>query len=178
MKAKNWITQDWAKGAILCATLGILFTMGYDYFKNKPMLSTIWQIVKGFWNFIISALTFNLKVWWLITLIVIIVIIYKIANFKPEEAFRPDFCNYREGRFKQWRWSWNWKWSNSERAWGISDLTAHCPTCDTPLIKYTSFYDELKFDCPRCDFRANDVECEEPHKIERIVMDNIDRKNF
>ena len=104
MKAKTWITQDWAKGSILCAILGILFTMGYDYFKNKPLLSTIWQIVKGTWNFIISALTFNLKVWWLI---VGIVIIYLVAKFKQETIPTPDFYNYREDKLKQWRWTWN-----------------------------------------------------------------------
>lgn len=183
MKDKNWITQDWAKGAILCAILGILFTMGYDNFKSKPLLSTIWQVVKGVWNFIISALNFNLKVWWLIVgIIIIIAIIYLVTKFRQgeKETVRPDFWNYREGKFKRWRWTWDYKLNYSGKAWNISDLTAHCPNpnCDTSLIDYSSNIHGLRFDCPRCTFRASDDQCDEPYKIEMVIRDNIKRKIY
>lgn len=76
---------------------------------------------------------------------------------------------------KNWKWTWNWKWNNSKNAWIISDFQAHCPNCDTPMIDNSSSY-SLSYNCPRCNFLANGESCDEPHKIERIILDNIDRK--
>jgi hypothetical protein len=173
MKNRSWLKSPWTI-SIGTALFSLLLTMGYDYSKNKPILSTILQILKGIWNFIILFLNFNLKVWWLIAgIIVIITIIYLVISLKQKETFKPDFYNYREGKFKLWRWSWSWNYSRN--SWHISDLTAHCPNCDTPLINYTSIYG-LVFDCPRCDFKAEGSQCDEPHKIEMIILDNIERK--
>ncbi|HYE08636.1 MAG TPA: hypothetical protein VEF53_00500 [Patescibacteria group bacterium] len=175
MKNKNWIKSSWTI-SIGTAIFSLLLTMGYDYSKSKPILSTILQILKEIWNFTILVLNFNFKVWWLIVgIIVLIAITYLVINSKPEETFKPDFYSYREGKFKLWRWSWNWKWNNSKNVWCISDLTAHCPNCDTPLIEHSSIYG-LIFDCPRCDFRAKDSQSDEPNKIEMIILDNIERK--
>lgn len=121
MKDKNWIKSPWSI-SIGTAIFSLLLTIGYDYSKNKPILSTIMQILKGIWNFIISVLNFNIKVWWLIVgVFVLIAIIYFVVNFKQEETVRPDFCSYREGKFKKWRWSWNWKLNYSKNAWCISE---------------------------------------------------------
>jgi hypothetical protein len=174
MKDKNWMKSPWTIGigtAIFAAILNFILN---NYFKT-PMLSAIWQILKGIWNFAISVLNFNLKVWWVIVAIIaIFVVIYLVAYLKPEKAFRPDFCNYTEEKFKRWRWSWNWKWNNWENAWCISDLTAYCPNCDTKLTENPNY--RLRFDCPRCDLSATDIECDDPHKIQRIILDNIERE--
>jgi hypothetical protein len=176
MKSKEWIKSPWTI-SIVTTIFGFLLSTVYDYSKSKPIFSTILQILKGLWNFIISALNFNIKVWWLIvSLIVIIAIIYLVINFKQEKTIKPDFYNYRDERFKFWRWSWDWKFNYSKNVWCISNLTAHCPKCDTPLINHSNFYGELIFECPRCDFRARDSQCDEPHKIEMLILDNIDRE--
>lgn len=172
---QNWIKSPWTI-SIGTAMFSLFLTVVYDYSKNKPILSTMWKILKAVFNFFISILNFNIKVWWLLAAIIALILtIYLIDRFKQDENFRPDFCNYREGKFKRWRWTWNWKWSRSVNAWVISDLTAHCPNCDTPLIENVSIY-ELSYDCPRCDFRASASQCDEPHKIERIILDNINRQ--
>lgn len=168
MKIKTLIKSPWTVGFGL---FSVLIPIGYDYFKNKPILSTIWWIVNGIWNFIISVLNFNLKVWWLI---VGIIVIFAIIYFKQEETVKPDFYDYREGVFKRWSWTWDYKWDKWENAWGISDLTAYCPKCNTPLTNHSRY--DLRFDCPRCGFRAHDVECDNPHDIERIIWDNVKRK--
>lgn len=172
---EHWIKSSWAI-SIGTAIFSLLLTMVYDYLKEKPILTTVWEILKWLGNFVWTILNFDLKVWWLLLAVVsFILIIILIANVKKEKTFKPDFYSYREGKFKRWRWTWGWQWSDSENAWGISDLKAHCPNCDTPMIKHSSFYG-LSFDCPRCEFRAEDSQCDEPHKIERIILDNIDRK--
>lgn len=182
---KHWITQDWAKGAILgailCTTLPILISIGNDYLKKKPVFSTILLIVKGIWNFIISALNFNIKVWWLIFgILVIIVIIYLFTVFR-QKVIPPipvDYDNYREDilTINRWKWTWDWKWDKSENDWVISGLTPHCPICDTPLKDVTSIHFGLRFDCPRCKFSAIDSQCDEPNNVEMVIHDNIRRK--
>lgn len=175
MAKDKWTKDPWTI-SIATAVFSLLLTMGYDYSKSKPILTTIWSILKWIGNFILNILNFDLKVWWLIVgVLIFILIIFIISKFQKQDSFNPDFYNYREGRFKKWRWTWTWEWNNSKNAWQISNMKAHCPNCDTPLIEHSNIYG-LSFDCPRCDFRASDSECDEPHKIERIILDNIDRK--
>lgn len=172
---KKWIKSPWGI-SIGTAIFSLLLTMGYDYSKEKPVLTTIWKVIVWIWDLLLTILNFNLKVWWLILAVgLFILILYIIDKLKKEETFKPDFYSYREGKFKEWKWTWGWNWSQSKNAWIISDMKAHCPNCDTPMIEHSSVYG-LSFDCPRCDFRASDNQCEEPYKIERIIFDNIDRK--
>ena len=176
MKNKSWIKSPWtiSIGTAICS---FVLTVVYDYSKDKPILSTVGYLVKTIWNFIKSILNFELKIWWiLVAILAFIGIVYLIDKLKDDESFKPDFCNYKEGVFKHWRWTWGWVWNTHKNTWTISDLKAHCPRCNTPMIDQSSRY-MLGFDCPRCDYRASDVdECDIPHKIERIILDNIDRE--
>ena len=172
---RKWIKSPWGI-SIGTAIFSLLLTMGYDKAKEKPILSTIWNIIVWIWDLIISILNFNLKVWWFILGVgIFILALYIIDKFKKEESFKPDFYSYREDKVKNWKWTWSWKWNNSKSAWVISDFQAHCPNCDTPMIDDSSSYG-LSYDCPRCNFSASGDRCDEPHKIERIILDNIDRK--
>jgi len=157
------------------AIFSLLLTMGYDYLKEKPILTTIWTIFKWIGNFVWSVLDFDVKFWWIIVVIGLFILIIKIIyKFKTEEAFKPDFYNYRTDKFKRWTWTWDWKFDAIRKAWIIEDLQASCPKCETPMINNSNRYG-LDFDCPRCDFNASDSQCDEPHKIKRIILDNIDR---
>ncbi|MDU1604713.1 MAG: hypothetical protein E6845_17285 [Clostridium sp.] len=173
MTNKKWIKSPWAI-SIGTAIFSFILTTIYDYSKSKPVFSTIIGILLSIWNSIIWVLNFNIKVWWLIIVIsVAIVIIYVVIILKKEEIIEPDFCDYKEDKFRIWRWSWEWKFNYSKKSWFISNLTAHCPNCDTSLIDYNNIY-EQGFECPRCDYKS-DFKCEEPYKIERIILDNIEK---
>ena len=140
---KNWIKSPW--GISISTTIfSFLLTMGYDYSKEKPILTTIWKVIVWIWDLILTILNFNLKVWWIIVAIgLFILILFLIDKFKKEETFKPDFDSYREGKFKRWKWTWGWNWNQLKNAWSISDMKAHCPHCDTPMINNSSF---LSFD--------------------------------
>jgi len=175
MAKEKWTKAPWTI-SIVTAIFSLLLTMGYDYSKSKPVWTTIWSILKWIGNFFWGILNFDLKVWWLILgTLILILVIFIISKFQKDEGFKPDFYNYREDKFKKWKWTWSWEWNNSKNSWSISNMRAHCPNCDTPLIEHSSIY-SLIFDCPRCDFKASDNQCDNPHKIERIILDNIDRK--
>lgn len=175
MKKNSWIKSNWTI-SIGTAIFSLLLTIIYDYSKQKPILTTIWNIIKWIGNIVWEILDFDLKVWWLlIAIIIIILILFFITKFQKEENFNPDFHNYKEDKLKKWKWSWNWEYSKQREAWVISDMKAHCPNCDTPLIDHSSTFGYC-FSCPRCNFEARDGQCDEPYKIERIILDNINRK--
>lgn len=130
---KKWIKSPWGI-SIGTAIFSLLLTMGYDYSKDKPVLTTIWNVIVWVWDLTLTILNFNLKIWWLLVAIgLFIFILYIIDKFKKEETFKPDFYSYREGKFKKWKWTWGWTWNNSKNAWVISDMRAHCPN-----LRYTN----------------------------------------
>ena len=174
---EHWIKSSWAI-SIGTAIFSLLLTIAYDYFKEKPVLSTIWAIIRWIKNLTWNFLNFDLKIWWIIVAFILLTFIIKIINnSKIKETSTHKFHDYREGKFKKWRWTWSWRLNNIRKAWIISDMKAHCPNCDTAMIDYSSTY-YLEFGCPRCDFKAHDSQCDEPQKIERIILDDIDRKNL
>lgn len=175
LNKEHWTKSAWTI-SIGTAIFSLFLTMVYDYSKEKPILSTVWSFLKWIANLIWSVLNFDLKVWWIVVAVfVFILTLVIIDKFKRKETFKPDFYNYREDKFKNWRWSWDWNWNRNKNAWIISEMKAHCPHCDTPLIDHSNSY-ILSFDCPRCEFNAIDRQCDEQYKIERIILDNIDRQ--
>jgi hypothetical protein len=101
-----------------------------------------------------------------------VLILYLVYKFSPEGNLKPDFYSYREGTFKNWKWTWDWEWSSYKNSWIISDLTAHCPNCDTPLIHFPN-YAMVTYECPRCNYKAMGNQCEKSYQIESIIIDNI-----
>lgn len=175
MNKEHWTKSAWAI-SIGTAIFSLLLTIIYDYSKDNPILTTVLKIFNWIRNLVWTFLNLDIKLWWIIaSVFLIILIIVFFDKIKSEEKIKPDFYDYREGTFKRWRWTWSWNWNATKNAWTISDMEAHCPNCDTPMIDYSNRY-KLNFDCPRCEFQATDNRCDEPHKIERIILDNISRQ--
>jgi hypothetical protein len=175
MSKKKWHTSPWTI-SLGSALFGFLLLVAYDAFRNKPILTSLSIIFGYLWNFLLAILNFPIKLWWLLsTVVIVILVISFIKKLFPQEQDPPPFYNYREGKPKRWRWTWEWKFDQSENAWAIADLVAHCPKCNSSLMSKCSIYGP-SFSCPLCDFSAtSEYECDEPHKIERIISDNVER---
>lgn len=177
MDKKKVIKSPWTIG-LSVAFFSFLLTVLYDNLKEKPILSTVVNIIKSIKDFVWSILNNDLKLWWILIAFVLIilikVLIKNIFNSNSVEDAKPDFLNYKEGKLKKWKWSWDWKWNDLESTWHVLNLSAHCPKCDTPMTDLSTFYG-LGFNCPRCRYRAQDMLCEDPEDIERLIIDNLDR---
>ena len=108
---------NWFIAGLSPITLGIISSAIYDYIKAKPILSSLFSILKYIWNFFTSILTANLKVWWVIVVFIIYLVIKaffkkKLIEKKPEP---PVFINYTNGRFQNWIWKWKWLWNTHEK---------------------------------------------------------------
>jgi hypothetical protein len=85
MKKKNFLKSPWTI-SIGTATFSLFLTMLYDSIKQKPILSTLGAIFNWIWNAIISILTFNIKVWWLLLgIAILILILYIVAKYMTKQ---------------------------------------------------------------------------------------------
>jgi len=174
-RKEEWIRSPWTI-SIGTAVFSLLLTIVYDFSKQEPILTTIWKITKWTESFILIVLNFDLRLWWvLLGIVFLTLLLYILAKIKNTENFKPDFCKYREDKFKNWTWTWDWEFNKRKEAWVVSKMQAHCPRCETSLIDLSNEY-EAFFECPRCDFQAKNNYCDDPFKIETLILDNLDRK--
>lgn len=173
---KKWIKSPWTV-SLGTALFSLLGTVLYDYFKEKPILTTINQgvnwLVERFTNFI----NLEIKLWLILVILAALVLIFILyILIENKKVRKPEFLNYKEDRLKKWRWSWEWKWSETRKAWIISNLEPHCPNCGTTLMEDSNALMFHGFGCPRCDFYAGTEKFEDPRKIEALILDNLNRK--
>lgn len=71
---KKFLKSPWTI-SIASALLSFLLTVIYDLIKGKQILSTVGSILAVIWNAVVTFLTFNLKVWWVIVGIVVILFV-------------------------------------------------------------------------------------------------------
>ena len=165
--------------AIFSAFLAPIATMIIDAIMKKPLLSTLWTVIKTVWGWIVAFLTLDLKLWWVLLgigcIIGILILIAKIYDVKHEHN-DPEFLSYKEDYFGSWRWSWDWRFNEYDMKWHIDDdsVVAHCPNCDTPMFHD---YHDTAFECPRCQFKTD---YKSKHKKRRdvkvLIIDNLNRK--
>lgn len=152
----------------------IVWSLISDYMSGDKLLTMFSTILTSVYGAIISFLTFDIKVWWLLLGIACAIIIALIiASSKPQVQTKPKFRNYTHDHFRTWKWSWNWQFSDYKSGWHVANLRAHCPQCDTPM-----FHDQNEdvFQCPRCQFQSGYKNHEKSHEVEAIIIDNLDRK--
>ncbi len=149
----------------------------YDLWKSKPFLSTLGEIVKAIWNFIALILNYEVKVWWfLMAIFILIGIIYLILKFNAEVNSIPKFTDYKEDRFKNWRWTWDWKLNKRTNKWNVTDLTPYCPKCETILLDNSTMFDSI-YECPNCDFSTGryNQPSENIRHIEALIIDKSNK---
>ena len=82
---KKFLKSPWTI-SVVSTLLGSVLTIIYDVFKGKKILSTLLNILRGIWNFIISVLNFELKLWWVLLgialLILVLWIVFKVKEFR------------------------------------------------------------------------------------------------
>ena len=174
-KIKRFSKSPWTL-ALMPVLFGTMLTAIYDAIKDKPILSTLWGWIKTIWGWIVAFLNFELKVWWVLigisVIIAVLIIISKLSNEK--ENTLPSFTSYKEDIFGEWKWSWDWHLNSYDKKWHVDNLRAHCPKCDTPMFHDNS---DIRFQCPRCGFETNwGSNHKNRFEVEAIIIDNLERK--
>lgn len=172
LKFTKWIKTPLGIG-VVTASLSFMLTLGYDMLRNKPVLSTIESVVVAIWQFLLSCLNFELRVWWvlvgIIILFAILWIVAKISDANSENE--PKFLRYSSDSFDDWCWEWWWE-KNYYGEYDIKGLHPVCPLCKTPLVAANDFHSGVI--CPRCKHRPNDLHTNE-QSILTLIRDNAKR---
>ncbi|HLO72687.1 MAG TPA: hypothetical protein VK164_02010 [Flavobacterium sp.] len=164
------------KIAVFSAFISILFTAIYDWLKQKPLLTTLLDIIKWLWK---NIFEFEIKIW----LLLIIIIVYKISKIIIKSFNKPknitttskSFINYSEETIDGIKWKWKWEKNPLTGKINIQDLKPICNKCGTSMDLNENGY-KVYADCPRCDNEISNFK--DTQKIEAIIIDNVQRDLF
>jgi hypothetical protein len=170
---KKFLKSAWTI-SIGTALFSFLLTIIWDWIKGIHVLSTISNIFSTLGSWLFAFLNFNLKIWWVLSGIIILFlvrfIIIKYGNTK--EQFKPNFIDYKEDKFTYFKWTWDWE-LNYDDKWDTTNLKAHCPKCDTPM-NHDSY--DTTYICPRCHFQSLYNNCDKEYEVKQVIIDNVKRR--
>ncbi len=152
-----------------------IITFVIDWTKSVPVTTTLINIVRRFWDLLISIFTYELQVWVVLLLILglfIAIAVYGTVTTRKSPGF--NYLTHTGDNIIGYRWSWNYTWRDDIKKHQIVDFKAYCPKCDSGL----RFKDEFlspHTECIRCDFRMNENIYGDLHRIESLIIDNIER---
>lgn len=158
---------------------GIILTILTDILKKETLFSTLEFFITKLWNILITFLTIDLKMWWVLAgmavLISVALIILQVLPLKQQIKDAPKFLEYTNDKILEYEWKWYWV----KDPWGkykIDKLHPVCPQCETPLIHDFVGYGEC-YKCLRCNYGTNRQLPELAH-VEMMISDNVRRKYF
>ncbi|HCO20623.1 MAG TPA: hypothetical protein DIT47_06000 [Flavobacteriaceae bacterium] len=160
--------------AIFSAVLGIILTAFYDTIKEKPILSTFWNILKLIWQ---NIFEFEIKFWQLLLFFVVIfnirIIVFSKKKSDIKQVDTNDWLSYVEDTIDGTKWRWKWTRNPLNHKFNISELTIVCNKCETSMHLEFEYGTGNYAVCPRCEnkiYKFKDID-----KVELIIIDNINR---
>ena len=141
----------------------------YDYIKEKPLLSSIKSLLIWIWEQIFQ---FEIKVWQILIIAIILVIIYSFSKTKKKEEITTiSFRDYIRDTIHGTIWIWSWEHDIFENKWQVQNITPICDNCGTRMKYEYSYGVESTAKCPRCDRRQTNLKDKEI--IEALIIDNV-----
>lgn len=178
---KKFQKSPWAI-CVVGAILGFIFSLIHDCISGQQVFSTIYLFLKGVCNYVIGCLTatFHITVWQMLLGVAVIIALKIVvkrvtqqwSSVKPDNS--PEFTTYTTDYFQHWKWSWIWVKDPYEQTWGVKNLRAHCPKCDTMMLHDGCGY----FWCPRCAFKPNYRDCDDLQDVKAVIYDNVNREIY
>lgn len=149
---KKFIKNPWVIAVGSTVIGGVLLSFVLDWIKGVDWLSTLKVVAKFIADTIISVLNFEIKVWWLLVAIALIVvgliIFVKILDFKDKTNPIP-FLSYTKDSVLEYTWEWEYR-KTSDGKYTISNLHPVCSKCGMILKQgYTGYGMEMQ--CLRCN---------------------------
>lgn len=173
-KAKKFFSNPWTI-AIGSGLILSLISVVVDYVDKKKAFTTFVAVVKGIWKLLISFLTYDLKVWWVLIGVGIVVFgLYLYSRYldvKEATPPEPPFFKYTDDFLLGYKWAWAWK-KQYDGTYNAEDIHLICDKCNTPLIY--DFYSYEKAKCIRCGKRYHKDIPRTDH-VKLLVMDNAKR---
>lgn len=172
---KRFTKNPWVLGIGTTVIGGILLSFVLDLINGVDWLSTLKAVLKFIIDAIIAFLNFELKVWWVLVaialLVIILIIITKFLDAKENYTPKP-FMSYTKDFIMGFNWEWEYR-KTYEGNYTISNLHPVCSKCGMILKQSGMYKQEMK--CLRC----NTAKKWEDHYLtdaQLLIVDNIKKR--
>lgn len=153
---------------------GIVLSVVCDLIKKESVFNTIKTIVSKVGKIITIILNFNIKVWWLLLGVALIIFVLVMYTKSLEHA-EPQFLEYMQDELLGYKWRWTWQ-KDLYGKYRIDELHPICSKCETPLVENLYEYGD-RYKCLRCKEGYN-KQLPEFENVKILVHDNVRRKYF
>ncbi len=170
------MTKKEIKVAVVTTVISVSGTAIYDFIKEKPVFSSLWNSVKWIWT---TVFEFELKLWYfLLGLVIFVTIKRTIKSKKIDTVIIPseemiDWLMYKEDTIDSIKWKWDWIKNPVDGNWNAKNIQPICNKCQTKMHLSKGVWYDLNSECPRCDNQYRNLKGIE--KIESIIIDNVQR---
>lgn len=173
---KKFFKNPWTLGIGTTVIGGIALSFILDWIKGVDWLSTLKTVVNFIINAIVSFLNFELKVWWILIAVALIVLsLVFIAKYYDEKSKNeePSFLSYTKDSVLGYTWEWEYS-KGYDGKYSIKNLHPVCSKCGM-ILKQCGMYG-LQMECLRCRKIFNWKETLRTD-AQMLIEDNI-RKNY
>ena len=158
------------------AVFSFILTIIGDVIKGERILSTFVDVIAWIWKALIIFLTFEIKVWWILIGICLLILglwIYsKVIDSKEEKEPVIPFLDYTQDILLGYKWEWTWE-KDYFGKYGAENVHPICDKCDTPLVsQYTG-----RLKCLRCN-KTYQKELPDINNVKMMIHDNVKRKYY
>ena len=148
---EKFIKNPWVLGIGTTVIGGVLLSFVMDWINKVDWLSTLKVALKFIGNAVVSFLNFELKVWWVLVILVLfftaLLIYAKILDIKQKDA-PISFLSYKKDFMLGYDWEWEYQ-KTYDGKYTISNLHPVCDKCGMRL-KRSGIYG-LGMECLRCN---------------------------
>ena len=148
---KRFLKNPWTLGIGTTVIGGIALSFILDLVKGVDWLSTLKAVANFIFNAVVSFLNFELKVWWiLIAVAMIILALVFVAKYYDEKAKNEalSFLSYTKDSVLGYSWEWEYS-KGYDGKFSITNLRPVCSQCGMAL-KQCGMYGQ-QMECLRCN---------------------------
>lgn len=173
---KKFFKNPWTLGIGTTVIGGIALSFILDWIKGVDWLSTLKTVVNVIINAIVSFLNFELKVWWILIAVALIVLaLVFIAKYYDEKSKneKPSFLSYTKDSVLGYTWEWEYS-KGYDGKYSIKNLHPVCPECGM-ILKQEGPYG-YRLECLRCN-KTFSFQSSSRTDAQMLIEDNI-KKNY
>lgn len=173
---KKFAKNPWVLGIGTTVIGGVLLSFVLDWIKGVDWLSTLKAVTKFIGDAIVAFLNFELKVWWVLVaialLIVALIIISKILDAKDKSNPLP-FLSYTKDSVLGYTWEWDYRHTYDGK-YTITNLHPVCSRCGM-ILKQVFTVNGIAMKCLRCNTTQKwEDSCQTDAQM--LIEDNIRKK--
>lgn len=172
---KKLAKNPWVLGIGTTVIGGVLLSLLLDWIQGIDWLSTFKNVMRLIFNDVVCFLNFEIKVWWLLIAIAIIVVglfvAAKMSDFQSNNI-HPSFLQYTKDYILGYSWEWTYS-KMYDGKYTISNLHPVCTKCGMRLKQGGLYGTEME--CLRC----NTTKKWENHYLtdaQLLIEDNIKKR--